>query len=645
MELENGSNLSTVGSLSCDEHKLNLTGGLKPYQILVFLNPVDSRIWTERDAGWRGAFKVYAGLLGSMYLLLGLISVVLLIKKDCVRLRTKTFFAVYSTIAILGFSRSLLLALDPYDLLGFISEQFQAWIIISRILGSLGFPSLVASYTLMVFTLLKIAKANPGKKWYHRWRFVIPIVVVPYVIAIGAEVIGYIAEYPGLLSVIICEIFFSLWGVTVCITYLIAGGRLMHQLRKRERNTVRMSSSAIGKSQEDPEESRQTDFATQEYERHHRHNRRTARKIAIITYGTVLVALLYSLFSIGNIIMISLFLFHDCLGFMEMRGNSIGWLVLHISTRITEVALASIMLYSITDVQGVMKVIARMFKALFCCKRMRVTECSSQTCHHPLTTGRTLNNTTSSQMNMLAHSHDNVSTSTDDLINTTNRNTITTTTTESVTEPDQAEMRTEITVEHGDDVFDSEDPRIHLEATVSGNKDPLSINDLSLNVPRTFLLNASQGESSSSIESCIAPTTLQEDSQYSQTSKQHSAAPIHITVQSRTNPETSEREVQAERHVHVESLGETEEKQVMNATSLENAPEQVKTLMVESGTQNVEANDKACQTEPAPGGNKPVPKPRRFAQKSPRERRQKLRDQAQLPQTSISSKLKRKQTV
>ena len=653
---------TSTAAMSCDEYKQNLTSGLFPYEILVFLNPVDEEIWTERDDVWRSIFKVYLGLLGSIYLMLGLFSVALLIKKDCVRLSTKTFFAVYSTIAVLGFSRALLLALDPYDLLGFISESFRQWIIITRLLGSFGFPSLVASYTLMVFTLLKIAKANPGKQWYHKWRFVIPIVVTPYVIAIGAEVIGYLAEYPGLLSVIVCEMTFALWGLTVLITYLIAGGRLMHQLRKRERNTVRMSASSVARSAE--ELATQNDFAAQEYQRHHRHNRRTARKIAIITYATVFMACLYSLLTFGNVIMVCLFLFKDCLAHTGVMGNSVAWLGLHISTRATEITLATIMLYSITDMSGVVKFMYRMFVAMCCCKKMKVTECSRL--KHPLAEG-TLNNdsynntcTLNQTLTPGSNSHREALIGTDR--NTNNSNGVITAdesqrrSSEAPCEEEEEPTTTATIFQEKVDLSGMAslgDSGIQLEATDDGQENHPAVNNgngdnndnTASNSPRTFLLHASsKGESSSSIDSAM----MQENSQLAsplQTSKQTTAP-----IVPQTRAESTEALAQTE--IHLESQGDVEELHLNSAYVPYTSPGiTMEHTIVKVEALTTELNDKGCQTdlsvEATPSGTsgKPVPKPRRFAPKSPRERREMQRQQKQLPQTSFSSKLKRQQTV
>ena len=607
MEPDNVSN----SSMNCEEYKQQLTNGLLPYEVLRVLTPVSDQIWTDREDGWRNTFKVSIGLLGSIYLVLGLISIVLLIKKDCVRLSTKTFFAVYLTIAILCFSRALLLVLDPYDLLGFISDHFNQWIIITRIIGAFGFPSLVASYTLMVFTLLRIAKANPGKQWYHRWKFVVPVVAIPYVIALMAETVGYLAPYPGLLSILICEVFFGLWGITVCITYLIAGSRLMHQLRKRERNTVRMSSSAVGRSME--ELATQTDFAAQEYQRHHRNNRRTARKIAIITYGTVFVAFVYSLVTFGNTILVGLFIFKDCLAFMGVRGNSVAWLIIYILTRITEIILATIMLYSITDVSGIVKFVSRMFLAMCCCKRMRVTGCSRQS--HPLSSMKT----TTSQVSSLPNSHHKVGRSMDDIPDT-----MTTTNT-----TDQPELTQENMERNERSSLRESGIRLE-EIMVDCQQNHMTINNTT---SPNSLWSAAKGESS------LESNAVQEQTQ---ASKECVSA---LCAVSGTQSESTDTPTQTNLESCVGTAVTVEDSALVDFSSLVHTLEHTSSVALEAATQTVELNDKACQTEPS-ASVKPVPKPRRFAPKSPRERRERLHQQKQLPKVlSNSKKLWRKQTV
>ena len=96
------------------------------------------------------------GVLGFVYLIVGIVSTTLMVKRDCIRLSTRTFF----------------------------NNSFTRWVIVSRFLAIMGFPSLVAACTLIILTLAKLVKANPGRQWYQRWRYVLTLMLIPYGIAI-----------------------------------------------------------------------------------------------------------------------------------------------------------------------------------------------------------------------------------------------------------------------------------------------------------------------------------------------------------------------------------------------------------------------------------------------------------------------------
>ena len=374
--LINGSNDSNT---TCTMFKTVLTAGKQPYEILSFLTPLNSQVWTERSVAWTTGYKVYIGILATFFLLLGILATVLIYKKDCIRLQTKTFLAVYSSIAILGFSRTIFLVLDPYGLLGFIADRFGGWIIISRLVAALGFPSLVASYTLVFLTLLKLSKTSMGRQWYQKWKFVAPIAATPYVIALGAEVIGNIAPYPALISVLACESFFTIFGILLCGVFLFAGRRLMHKIRLQERRTVRVTSFMVSNGDRENSHSVQTsNFATEENRRRHRRFQKTTRKITIITYATALLGIIYSMITAANIVVIGLFIFDNCLGF-SARGNSAAWLILQIGLRSAEIPLALVMLYSITDVSSLVKYVKLLLRCNCCRKNRQPVLCNRQT--------------------------------------------------------------------------------------------------------------------------------------------------------------------------------------------------------------------------------------------------------------------------
>ena len=383
---------------TCEMYKADITADRLPWQILRFLTPSDTAdraVWQGRDEAWDLAFTVYISVFGSVYLALGLTALVLLIKRDSIRMRTKTFFTVYTTIAILGFSRGLFHVLDPYGILGFIEHRFEQWIIVSRFLATFGFPSLVASYTLLVLTLLRITEVNPGKQWYQHWKFVVPVAIVPYVISLGAEIISQVANYPALIAVIVCEGVFTIWGVTICVTFLFAGVRLLREVRKSQRRTLRRFTSLPEGNEVGAVEATSEEFVKQEFKRHHARIGKTVRKITIITYGTAVLGIVYSLVSASTTVVVCLFIFRDCIGFDGSSASAVGWFILQAATRSTEIPLVIVMLYSITDVTIVANFLKKVFLCRFCRRQQESVAAS------PLQSGKLVGLHSMSTMNMI----------------------------------------------------------------------------------------------------------------------------------------------------------------------------------------------------------------------------------------------------
>ena len=346
---------------TCGSHKSWLLEGAERCDAgLSFLVPKDCRIWEERSLAWNLTFKISVGLLALLFLLLGLLAVVMVIRKDSLRLQLKakngpkTFYAVYTCIAILCFSRFLLLALDPYGIIGFISQHFRCWIIISRLLSLPGFPSLVASYTLVFLTLVKLSAASlQTKHWYHQWKYVISVALVPYVIATAGEAISHASFYPALLTVLVCESLFTLWGAIVSVTFLFTGNRLLRKIRMLQAKSVRVSHDhTSGPSEDTLRQVQSHRYVRSEYQRRIESIRNSIRKIVIITFVTAIISILYSLTNATNLTLLSL-LVYDCLGFMGRRGHPDAWLTLMIMLRFLELMLVVNMLYSVTDAQQI----------------------------------------------------------------------------------------------------------------------------------------------------------------------------------------------------------------------------------------------------------------------------------------------------
>ena len=349
---------------SCEEYKDIFLEDLEPYQILALTAPQNFTVWTERDLAWNVIFYVYSAAMAVAFLGLGVVSTLLLFKKDCVRLQSKIFVTVYTCIAILSFSRALWLALDPFGLVGFIATSFPGWFIISISIEALGFPSLNASYTLMIVALLKI-NTKPGEPWHHQWKIIFPVVFVIYMIVIVAEVIALTVPYQGVISILICECFFAVGGIVACVLFLFAGNRLLRKLNRSETKSMRISDASAPPLEHASTERKRT-FANKELQRRQAKTKRTKIKIVTITYATVVFSILYSLITAGRAVLTAYLLFGSCLGYQGQQGPSSAWLVLEISQRVTEVMLALILLYSITDITVV--------KTIICLRRQQTID-------------------------------------------------------------------------------------------------------------------------------------------------------------------------------------------------------------------------------------------------------------------------------
>ena len=212
-----------TANLSCSDHLEQLQHG---YRLLYFINPVEEKqrsvVWTQRTEAWNALYLTNVLVCSLCYLLIGVLAAFFFLKKGT-RIKTKTFYVIYTCIALLGFSRVLFLTLDPYGIFGWITKLWLPWIIISRLLSAAGFPCLTASYTLIFLTLLK-ANEMSENRWHKSWAVILAIVLPHFVIAVLAETIANTSPYPALASLIICDAIFIVWGLIVSIIFLVVIG-------------------------------------------------------------------------------------------------------------------------------------------------------------------------------------------------------------------------------------------------------------------------------------------------------------------------------------------------------------------------------------------------------------------------------------
>ena len=356
-------------------------------QALGLVVPNDEN-WSERTTAWYVIFDTMLVLFGLLNIGLAVFAVMSLCKRRSTARfkKVRTFIAIDSALLTLGVSRALFLSLNPWGQNGYCTCQGCA--IFSRLVSSLAFPSLTASYTLLFITLWVSAKMHLGSPMIQKLKVLVPLCFLHYIVAIVFEIIISLPLPPDpvLILVIICEVIFSLWGIIVSITFMVAGVRLLHVIKVSARassmicrDSTRLSrhdqitSSKEQKEKTTPKHHQQkVDRRNEAQEKH----RKAVNKIARITYLTASLAILYSALIIVNIAFLCLNLYDGCPGRI---GNDLLspelWLILRFLQLTIEQLLAALLSYSNTDYRAFKPLLRRL---LHCTKKADASESTHQ---------------------------------------------------------------------------------------------------------------------------------------------------------------------------------------------------------------------------------------------------------------------------
>lgn len=316
-------------------------------RVLAMLTPSCSNTsnWDPVDTAWVVFFYLHVVIFAVLFLLIGIACVILLCKhRQTIRFaKAHTFATVNITLLILGFSRTLFYVLDPYGLSGVCNVL--ACTIISRLLFSLGFPSLTASYTLVFLTLWQSARIRLGKTFIGDLRKVIPFTLIHYIVALTVEIVTFIGPYSVIFIVIACEIVFALWGMVVCVIFLTAGIRLLKSVQSSARTTTSQCRGSMD-SNAGQSTLKSSTLDNKRDGRMRKHHKQAIFKVSLITYSAAVLGVLYSINNVGRVIVIVTGLFGSV-----GRGNPNLWLAQNYIAGVLEIGMAVLMLYSVNDIR------------------------------------------------------------------------------------------------------------------------------------------------------------------------------------------------------------------------------------------------------------------------------------------------------
>ena len=337
------------------------------YSIFSLVVPNDRDNWVQRTDAYWAFFYIMLVVFGLLYLCLALGCILLLAKRHLAqRFRVRTFIAIDVALMVLGFSRVLFFIVDPWGQSGFCDHY--ACIVVSRLIGALSFPSLTASYTLVLITLWSSARMQLGRTWIQRLKVLIPLCFVHYGVAIVFEILGSIPTGNSMIVIIlliVCESTFSIWGFLVCFSFLISGHRLLKSIEKSVRSSSIMCKDSpnltrhqlIEKSKFQNQNGRKRSHSTLKLKHMLREkHRRAVRKVSRITYITVLLGMAYSVVNFVNLTLTCLSLFHGCPGYLDYdtQQHPAVWLTLRYIAFVLELLLAVLLTYSISDYQPIL---------------------------------------------------------------------------------------------------------------------------------------------------------------------------------------------------------------------------------------------------------------------------------------------------
>ena len=201
--------------------------------------------WKKAKGVWGVAWEFHWIGLGLAFSTLAITSVVALVRSNKKKRFGRTTFvmAINSLLLILGVARALYLFVDPYE-----SRQngveVPRWI--SQLLYNISFPCLTSAFTLIFLVFLGVAKLQLVSKRLQKAGFLIAIISLHFAVVLFAEVSGII-DPDFAIPMIICQIYFIVWGLLLSVSFMYGGLRVIYRVQKIKKHLQGQRQSNISK--------------------------------------------------------------------------------------------------------------------------------------------------------------------------------------------------------------------------------------------------------------------------------------------------------------------------------------------------------------------------------------------------------------
>ena len=195
--------------------------------------------WPAARDEWKGAWELHYIGFGVLFLLLAVWSILAIIRaRNTTLLVTRRFcYAVNCLLIIFGITRALSLFLYPYELVDIAGGTP---VVLERLLFGIGFPCLIAGFTLIHYAFLEAAKVTFSKRRIQSLRFISGVIGVHVVLVLVAEIVTSYVKDTSVL-IIICMMYFIICALAVSVSVFYSGFHVMKESKTHRRTLKRIS--------------------------------------------------------------------------------------------------------------------------------------------------------------------------------------------------------------------------------------------------------------------------------------------------------------------------------------------------------------------------------------------------------------------
>lgn len=170
--------------------------------------------WKKAFEQWKAAWHIHVYLFATSFLLIGFYAGYYVVLNIYDGLGGKYLSVCLNGMVLLfGITRAFVLFLDPYHQGGLIKALF-----VMRLLWSIGGPCLTASDSLIILALVETAQVSIAPPRFQKLGTISIVIGVHFVLVIVSDtVVSLYME--AKVMILLCQIFFSLWGTVLGAGY------------------------------------------------------------------------------------------------------------------------------------------------------------------------------------------------------------------------------------------------------------------------------------------------------------------------------------------------------------------------------------------------------------------------------------------